>query len=209
MALPTAAKTRAGKSGKGRTASKAVSPVSVAPVPTAARPLRLEWVEAGSLVENPNNWRTHPDGQMGALKDVINDPEIGWAGACLFNEKTGRLIDGHARRNAVDPKTPIPVLIGSWSEEAEKKILLTLDPLAGMAVPDVEQLTKLLDEVKFDSPELVALSDGLRETLNDLEQKRLQGIADNTAPGDFNQVDENISTEHTCPKCGYKFSGGK
>lgn len=121
-------------------------------------PLRLEWIEAGSLAENPHNWRRHPAGQVGALKDLLDDSEIGWAGACLYNETTNRLIDGHARRNAVDPATPIPVLVGNWSEAAEKKILLTLDPLAGMAVPDVEQLEQLLGEVEFDSDALTALA---------------------------------------------------
>ncbi len=112
-------------------------------------PLRLEWIEAGTLAENPANWRTHPQGQVNALKSVIGDSEIGWAGACLYNERTKRLIDGHARRNAVDPKTPIPVLIGSWSEDAEKKILLSLDPLGALAIPDTDQLGKLLDCVEF------------------------------------------------------------
>lgn len=98
--------------------------------------LRLEWIEARTLTDNPANWRRHPQTQMDALKELIGDPEIGWAGACLFNETTGHLIDGHARRNAVDPKARIPVLIGRWSDEAEKRILLTLDPLAGLAVAE-------------------------------------------------------------------------
>lgn len=28
-------------------------------------------------------------------------------------------------------------------------------------------------------------------------------------PADFKEVDENLPTEHTCPKCGYQWSGGK
>src|SRR5262245_51772281 len=109
----------------------------------AAKPdsrLRLEWVEAGSLTANPRNWRKHPDTQMAAIKGLIADPEVGWAGALLFNERTGRLIDGHARQKISDAKALVPVLIGSWSEEAEKRILLTLDPIAGMAVADIAQL---------------------------------------------------------------------
>lgn len=112
----------------------------------------------------PGRWRrtrttgAGTEGQVGAIKELLDDPEIGWAGACLYNETTGRLVDGHARRNAVDPATPIPVLVGSWSEAAEKKILLTLDPLAGMAVPDVGQLEKLLGDVEFDSDALTAIA---------------------------------------------------
>jgi rubrerythrin len=32
---------------------------------------------------------------------------------------------------------------------------------------------------------------------------------DKEAPDDFKEVDENIPTEHTCPKCGYSWSGGE
>jgi len=30
-----------------------------------------------------------------------------------------------------------------------------------------------------------------------------------TAPQEFKEVNENIETEYTCPKCGYQWSGGK
>src|SRR5688500_8855382 len=110
-------KTTGKRSAKGTTTAK--PPAADEPSPASEpKRLRLEYVEAGSLAENPLNWRTHPEGQTRALRGVLQDPEVGWAGACLYNERTGRLIDGHARRNAVDPSTPVPVLIGSWSEAA-------------------------------------------------------------------------------------------
>jgi len=76
---------------------------------------------------------------------------VGWAGACLFNERTGRLIDGHARKAVVDPKTPVPVLVGNWSEQAEKKILVTLDPVSSMANGDAEVYAKLVAQVNAES----------------------------------------------------------
>src|SRR5262249_54219095 len=114
--------------------------------PQSTGKLRLEYIEAGSLENNPQNWRKHSAEQLGGLKQLIDDPEVGWAGAFLFNERTGRLIDGHGRKQVVDPKTPVPVLIGNWSEEAERKILLTLDPLASMAATDSQQLAALLED---------------------------------------------------------------
>jgi hypothetical protein len=113
-------------------------------------PLRLEWIEAGSLAENPLNWRRHSQEQLHSLRELLDDPDIGWAGACLYNERTGRLIDGHARRSIVDPKTPVPVLVGSWSEDAEARILATLDPVAAMANGDVEAYRKLTEMVRAD-----------------------------------------------------------
>lgn len=140
----------------------------VASAPDKPNNLRLEWVEAGSLTPNPMNWRRHPPEQTAALKDVITDPQVGWAGALLFNSRTNRLIDGHARREVVPPGTLVPVLVGSWSEEAEKKILATLDPLAGLAMPDPEALMTLLGEVDFDSDSLKSIETMLREQVDDM-----------------------------------------
>lgn len=133
-------------------------------------PLRLEYVDPRTLDDNPENWRRHPEKQMAALGDVLNDPEIGWAGACLWNSTTNRLVDGHARKKkAIEMGLDaIPVLIGSWSPEAEKKILVTLDPLASMATHDTAQLRALLEEVEFDTPALGDLEADLRKMMGEL-----------------------------------------
>lgn len=120
-------------------------------------PLRLEWRSPSELAENPHNWRSHPTQQISALTDVIAD--VGWAGACLFNELTGRLIDGHARKKvALDQgATKIPVLIGSWTEAQEKTILATLDPLAALAEADTAKLDALLREVQTGSEAVASM----------------------------------------------------
>lgn len=152
--------------------------------PAAGKPpLRFEWIQAGSLSGNPRNWRKHPEGQLSALKDVLGDPEVGWAGALLFNERTGRLIDGHGRLKTVGPEDPVPVLIGNWSEDAEKKILLTLDPLASMAEADPEALKSLLADVSLDSDGLKALGDGLEKMLADLTPADTSSNAGSTHAG--------------------------
>jgi len=127
-------------------AAKNATALSTAPKP----PLRLEWIEAGSLTENPLNWRRHSQEQLQSLRELLDDPTVGWAGACLYNERTGRLIDGHARRQVVDPKTPVPVLVGDWSEEAEAKILATLDPVGAMAAGDAAAYEALIAKVQAD-----------------------------------------------------------
>ena len=118
--------------------------------PVAKPPLRLEWIEAGSLTENPLNWRRHSQEQLESIRELLQDPDVGWAGACLFNERTGRLIDGHARKQVVDPATPVPVLVGNWSDEAEAKILATLDPVGAMASGDAAAYAKLIEQVQAD-----------------------------------------------------------
>ncbi len=111
----------------------------VIPTPEADPPLRLEWRSPAELAENPANWKRHPQAQLAARTGVI--AEVGWAGACPFNEATGRLIDGHARRKvALDQGAErVPVLVGRWSPEQEAMSLATLDPLAALAEADTEK----------------------------------------------------------------------
>lgn len=144
-----------------------------------APPLRLEWVRAGSLADNPANWRRHPKGQMTALKAVLAD--VDWAGALLYNETTKRLIDGHARKAAVGKDEIVPVLIGRWTPEQERKILATLDPLAAMATADADALESLLAETDLAGEgldDLKGLLDSLTEESDDDGQR--QAAADRT-----------------------------
>lgn len=130
-------------------------------------PLRLEYRTAAELADNPANWRRHPAAQLNALRSLLDDPEIGWAGAALYNERTRRLIDGHARKS-LRPDAKIPVLIGSWSEAAEQKILATLDPIAALAEADPVALESLLRAASFDEPELSDLLENLAQE-NDIQ----------------------------------------
>ena len=124
--------------------------------------LRLEWRSPTELAENPANWRRHPEAQVSALADVI--AEVGWAGACLFNERTKRLIDGHARREVAIKQGAkrVPVLVGNWTEEQERKILATLDPLSALAEADPEALAALLAVIDFESESVAAMLLGMK-----------------------------------------------
>lgn len=117
-------------------------------VDSEKRPLRLEWIDPASLDANPKNWRRHPPEQTAALRDAIG--EVGWAGALLYNERTRRLIDGHARKEQFAGQA-VPVLVGSWSEADEAKILATLDPVGAMATTDPEAFAALMAEVETGS----------------------------------------------------------
>lgn len=104
--------------------------------------LRLEWWEADRLTEHPANWRRHPARQKQALARLLR--EVGWAGALLYNERTGRLLDGHLRKELAHGQK-VPVLVGSWSEQQERKILALLDPLSALAEPDPQRWQELME----------------------------------------------------------------
>lgn len=169
------------------------------------RPLRLEWRSPSELADNPKNWREHPEAQTAALEAVVS--EVGWAGAMLFNERTGRLIDGHARKRLpaeclVDGK--VPVLIGDWSEADERKILLTLDPLAAMAEANKQALGELMAGLETDSEAVQKMMEGLAAE-NDIDL-----FADGSLPADADgkEFDESCANDvemTECPSCGHKF----
>jgi hypothetical protein len=117
--------------------------------------LRLEWMYAEELDDNPRNWHLHPYAQEMTLRDARQ--EVGWAGALLYNERTKRLIDGHLRKKIAKKRERIPVLVGSWSEEEEAKILATLDPIGMMAQVDKSALEALLGSVRFESSAITSL----------------------------------------------------
>jgi DNA modification methylase len=133
-------------------------------------PLRLEYRDAKELKDNPANWRKHPARQINALRDVL--AEVGWAGVVLYNERTKHLIDGHLRKKISTGK--IPVLIGSWNEEQEKKILVTLDPIGALAVADADKLEELLRGIQTESEHVRAVLLGLAS------QNGIQGLLPTT-----------------------------
>jgi DNA modification methylase len=126
------------------------------------RVVELRRVRARELVPNPKNWRRHPKAQAEALRGLLG--EIGNADALLARElPDGRLqlIDGHLRAETM-PDEEVPVLILNLNEEEADRLLLTLDPLATMAMADSERLSALLDSVRTNDPAIQALLDNLR-----------------------------------------------
>ena len=113
-------------------------------------PLQLEWRTPDELQDHPKNWKKHPPQQMASLESLVG--EVGWAGALLLNEATGRLLNGHARKkisaeHLVEGK--LPVLVGSWTQEQEEKILTFLDPIGALAQTNDEAFKALAESLQF------------------------------------------------------------
>src|SRR5712672_4708201 len=117
----------------------------------------LRRVKAKDLIPNPKNWRVHPKAQAAALRGLLS--EVGYADALLARElPDGRLmlIDGHLRAETTK-RAMVPVLVLDVTEAEADKLLLTLDPLAAMALADQEQVRALLETVRTDSQAVAAL----------------------------------------------------
>jgi DNA modification methylase len=102
-------------------------------------------VSPDALVPHPLNWRGHPRVQADALSGVLG--EVGWVQRVVVNRRTGHLLDGHLRVELAlsRQEATVPVVYVDVSEDEERLILATLDPLAALAERDEQALSALLD----------------------------------------------------------------
>jgi hypothetical protein len=121
-------------------------------------------VPPADLVPNPRNWRSHPLEQQRALAGALG--EVGWVAEVLVNRTTGNVVDGHLRIELalVREEPSVPVTYVELSEDEERLVLASLDPLAAMATAEEEQLTTLLAG-------LDPADDALRALLDDLARE--------------------------------------
>jgi ParB-like chromosome segregation protein Spo0J len=131
------------------------------------------------LLANPYNWRVHPQGQRRALAAALS--EVGWVQSVIVNRRTGHVVDGHLRiALALERGEPeVPVVYVDLSEEEERLVLATLDPIGALAWGDGAKLGELLAALQVDQATLTRLLDDLASPIH---ANRLQGLTgDNPA----------------------------
>ena len=113
------------------------------------------------LLANPCNPRIHPQTQQKALQASLAN--IGWVQRILVNKNTGHVVDGHARIELAisNGETEVPVTYLDLTEQEEKLILATYDPISAMAVNDQDMLNDLIKDIDTDSAALQELLDDL------------------------------------------------
>lgn len=164
------------------------------------RIVELRRVKGSDLRANPKNWRTHPTEQRSALRGLLE--EVGIADALIAYESPAAggaltLIDGHLRQDEA-PETEWPVLVLDLSDEEADKVLATLDPLAGMARTDSDQLAALLGQIEAQRPDVEALLAGIAAEAG-IEPPDFEPIDAEELP----RLDEKKLM--TCPECGHEF----
>ena len=170
-----------------------------------SRIVRHAEVPVADLTPHPLNPRVHPDGQMKAVDQSLDT--LGWVKSVLVNERTGRVVDGHARlKLAVERgEETVPVEFLDLDEAEERAAIAVLDPLAALASTDADALAALVDGGDGkDLRDLIAEdAEDLRALLN------LAEAGDPEPPDDFPEFDHAIATEFRCPKCSYEWSGSQ
>jgi DNA modification methylase len=152
-------------------------------VPWRSRIVGHADVPPDDVIENPNNWRVHGKAQQAALAGAL--AEVGWVAQVMVNKRTGHIVDGHLRVElALSRHEPtVPVTYVDLSEDEERTILATLDPIGAMASADRAKLEVLLRE-------LTPVDDALQSMLDELADKngiRRPGL---TEPDDIPDVAE-------------------
>lgn len=124
--------------------------------------------EADQLLANPANWRIHPKYQQDALSGVLD--EVGWVQNIIVNKTTGHVVDGHMRAAvAISKGAQVPVTYVELTEDEERLILATLDPIGTLAVTDNVKLTELIRELDGQATPVADDVQGVLDALQDTE----------------------------------------
>ncbi len=127
------------------TASSVTLPETIGPYRNRIIGLRV--MPVGELLDHPENWRRHPQAQLEALEASLR--QIGFIDVIRYNEPTGRIFDGHARKGLLDdPATPVLVLVTDLDEDEERVALATFDHITQLATADQAALEALLRRVQ-------------------------------------------------------------
>ncbi len=177
-------------------------------------PPQEEHIAIDLLIPYARNARTHSPEQIAQLAASIL--EFGWTNSILWDENG--IVAGHGRvlaarqlyeagktirhpNGAEIPPGTIPAKrCDGWSDAQRKAYILADNQLALNAGWDFELLKVELGELAASdfNLELVGFDNAFLTSLFP---------TDEAPPNDFAEKDENIETEHECPKCGYRWSG--
>lgn len=127
----------------------------------------------------------------------------------VVNSRTGNVVAGHQRLTALGLDSlpdPPPETVGDGIRVRVVDWDLTTEKAANIAANSPAISGEFTDDL---AGLLAELSEADAAMFEELRFEELVIPGPKEAPAEFPEVDENISTDHECPKCGYKFSGGK
>jgi hypothetical protein len=175
-------------------------------------PLRQFAVRADSLVHDPTNARVHGERNLQAICDSLkrfgqDQPLVVQRQGMIVRKGNGRL--EAARAMGWEYVAAVVVEESDWEAVARA---LADNRSAELAQWDTTVLGTLFENLKqrgvkhtdlgWQPEEIDMISFGAGGAEGD------SVVRDASPPDSFPEVDENIRTDHECPKCGYRYSGG-
>ena len=161
--------------------------------------LHIEYQAPADLVAYELNSRQHSEEQIDQIAASIL--EFGFTNPVLVDGENG-IIAGHGRVVAAIKLQldAIPTIALEGLSDEQKKAYVIAD-------------NQLALNGKWDKDILKMELDALQKAGFDLgiigfdEAELADFMFEDPPPKDFKEFDENIDTEHRCPKCGYEWSG--
>jgi ParB-like chromosome segregation protein Spo0J len=160
---------------------------------------RVQRRPIADLLPYARNARMHSEAQVAQIAASIR--EYGWTIPALVDE-AGTLIAGHGRvlaaRQLGIEEIPTMIAVG-WTEAQIKAYRLADNKLGLNADWDASLLKLELQDLRELQADL-SLTGFTGLELNDI-------FAETTPPDEFGTYDEDVDTEHECPRCHYRWSG--
>ena len=154
---------------------------------------KIEYKNPKDLRPYKLNAKTHPQSQVDLIKHSIHT--IDFDQPIVIDDKN-EVIKGHGRLlSSIELNLDlVPVIIRNDLTEIEKRAARLADNRSAESPLDLDILKLELSELNLE----MDLND-IGFNLDDLEEKEV------LPPDDFKEYDENIETQHKCPKCGYEW----
>ena len=194
-----------------------------ASTPTAVRDdkMRVDYVPLSEIVKWPRNPKKH---DVAGIRASIE--HYGYVQPMMFDETTQRIVAGHGRDKALtamkeaglppprrirfrksDSEWLVPVLRGVAfdSEEQAQGYVIADNRFVELGGWDPELLREAYAALPVEERGFTGFTDASLKALEEAGTRHVE--FDAAPPGDFPTADENLSTEHSCPKCGYRWSG--
>ena len=151
-----------------------------------------ELILVDKLEPHPKNRNKHPDDQIERLAKILKYQGI--RAPIVVSKRSNKIVKGHGTLMAIKANQwdTAPIVYQDFEDDDQEWLFVQSDnAIASWAELDIKGINADLSELgPFDIDLL-----GLKDFSVDPSEKT------------FNEkeIDENIDTEHECPKCGYKY----
>ena len=174
---------------------------------TIAGPLILNERTELVPIDSIQPWEGNPNqGDLGAIITLMQ--RHGFWGTLLVQKSSSRIVAGNFRWRAAQHLgyKQVPVTFIDVPDRQAREILAADNRSNRLGTDDPALMAEWLQSIMSDVGDLGGTGYDQEVLDNLLHDLATPFVA---APEGFKEVDEDIEIEHECPRCHYRFSGGK
>jgi len=161
--------------------------------------MQITTTKIAELSLDPSNVRKHSRRNLDAIKASLR--KFGQQKPIVVDAK-GIVLAGNGTLTAAQELgwTEIQIVRTELAGVSATAFAIADNRTAELAEWEEDKLNAVLKSLQYEGVDLVDVGYSPEDVKIEAEKE---------APQEFAEVDENIETEHNCPKCGYKWSGGQ